>query len=40
MYLKQQAMSITKAMENHPSNVITGIDISSLKPGDDILAGL
>tara|TARA_R110000796_G_scaffold114534_1_gene226227 strand:- start:6451 stop:7740 length:1290 start_codon:yes stop_codon:yes gene_type:complete len=40
MYLKQQAIGVTKALQNHPSNIIDGIDVTSLESGDDILAGL
>ena len=36
LYLKQQAMSITKAMQNHPSNTVTGIDISNFGRNNDV----
>jgi hypothetical protein len=45
MYLKQQAMGITKAMQNHPSNTVTSIDISNFglnnsKTQDKVIADL
>jgi len=36
LYLKQQAQSITQAMQNHPSNFITGVDITSLETKPDL----
>jgi len=45
LYLKQQAQSITQAMQNHTSNTVTGIDISNYgannsKTQDNVIANL
>ena len=45
LYLKQQAQSITQAMQNHTSNTVTGIDISNYgannsKTQDNVIADL
>ena len=37
LYLKQQAMNITSAMQNHDSNTVTSIDISNFGQNNDDL---